>query len=261
MFQKDLVYIRDRGFITLKWMPKLKKYLGDTIADSGVISLLMGHSAIKELEIDVLISKAAEEDLGVETVYDEEEYERKYSENPRMEIGQAEAKTLKKRGRKPYYYWEFIYNGKVYRAPRLSMPGVVAEDNIAIEFQTGIVLLDENTSLRFEGNPVDFDVEKAGAIAERLRNEIDAPYVNVQVSTLGGRERVSILMVLSLDDSSTWVNRILQNSRYMHFSIRRNGVVEQFSKGHLIDKKFRKRTIKSVEELIYKINEYLDSIR
>ena len=43
---------------------------------------------------------------------------------------------------------------------------------------------------------------------------IDAPYMRVVHSSLGGQERVTILFVVSLDAKEDWANDILENSRY-----------------------------------------------
>lgn len=122
--------------------------------------------------------------------------------------------------------------------------------------------IDKEYEKRFGQNPGEADpVAQAEMIAQRLADEIEAPFVNVQVSTLGGKERVSILMKLSLDAKETWVNGIFENSRYMHFHISKDGAVEQFTRQYTIPKKFRKIKVKSAEELAQKINKYLDSVR
>ena len=93
---------------------------------------------------------------------------------------------------------------------------------------------------------------------EEIKNSILAPYVTVTVSMLGGTERASIMITLSLDDKKDWTNGILQNSRYMYFSLSRTGVLEQFNRsGAFRDKKFRKTKAVSVEDAINKINKYL----
>lgn len=53
--------------------------------------------------------------------------------------------------------------------------------------------------------------------AEHLAKTIDGwsfPYVRAHVSTLGGEDRASVLVTVSLDPKETWSNGILENSRY-----------------------------------------------
>lgn len=45
------------------------------------------------------------------------------------------------------------------------------------------------------------------------------PYARVSLSTLGGAERSSIMIALSLEARETWKNNIFENSRYMRIMI------------------------------------------
>lgn len=111
-------------------------------------------------------------------------------------------------------------------------------------------------SVEESGEPL-FSVETAGSLIELLREKINAPHLSVDLSTLGGPERAAVMMTLSLDPKEGWQNNILQNSRYMHFSIRRDGKVEQFGRSHKVPVKFRTVTVKSPGALIDKVNAYL----
>ena len=113
------------------------------------------------------------------------------------------------------------------------------------------------------------DVDEFG---EMLHREIDAPFVNVRKSTLGGEHRVSLMVWISLDDPSTWSNGIRENSRYVSLHIGNNGEIELISdsgrKGHggmmektTLSKRFRKTKYKSFEDAIDKINKYLDGVK
>ena len=104
------------------------------------------------------------------------------------------------------------------------------------------------------------EVPDANASAKLMQNKIEAPYVGAQVSTLGGKERVTILLVVSLDKKEDWSNHILENSRYMRFHFYNTGVLEEFS-GSRFSKKFRKTTVKSVAEAIAKINQYIGIVK
>ena len=104
------------------------------------------------------------------------------------------------------------------------------------------------------------NVPDANASAKLMQSKIEAPYVGAQVSTLGGKERVTILLVVSLDKKEDWSNHILENSRYMRFHFYNTGVLEEFS-GSRFSKKFRKTTVKSVAEAIAKINQYIGIVK
>ena len=106
-----------------------------------------------------------------------------------------------------------------------------------------------------------FDVNDAPKFANDLKNQIKAPYMDVQVSTLGGPENVSVILRLSLDPQDQWLNGILQNSRYSMFHFGRDAKIEQFSKSHTISKKFRKATAKNTKDAIAKVNKYLSQVK
>jgi hypothetical protein len=83
----------------------------------------------------------------------------------------------------------------------------------------------------------------------------DFPYVAGQVSTLGGPERASVLLVVSLQPKSEWKNGILENSDYARFHLSMDGTLEHFS-GHGLGK-MRKTKFKSAGEAAKKIRAFL----
>lgn len=87
--------------------------------------------------------------------------------------------------------------------------------------------------------------------------QINAPFVQHYLSTLGGFANRSLMMTISIDPRTDWENGILQNSRYAHFSIDANGVVENFS-GSL--PKFRKCTVDSADKLVAKLNAWIAKV-
>jgi hypothetical protein len=97
----------------------------------------------------------------------------------------------------------------------------------------------------------------AAKIAENLKVE-QIPHVYVHLSTLGGAERASIIIKLTLDDEDTWVNGIYHNSRYSMFHLN-GGKLEQFSRNHKLPK-FRKATIKSVDDVANKILNWVNKV-
>jgi len=97
-----------------------------------------------------------------------------------------------------------------------------------------------------------FNVETAQSIVERLKEEINSPFVNAYVSTLGGRENVSILLAVSQETKEEWANGIFENSSYRRFHIDNDGTVENFTCSKL--SKVRKFTAKSIDDLICRLN-------
>ncbi len=98
------------------------------------------------------------------------------------------------------------------------------------------------------------------AIVE-LRKGINAPFVNVNVSTLS--KHSTIMIKISLDDKKDWTNNIYQNSRYSQFSLENDPKVsnlEQFSMHYKLSKKFRKCKVKTIKDAITKINKYISEI-
>lgn len=105
-----------------------------------------------------------------------------------------------------------------------------------------------------------FTAKNASLIAKRLETNLEVPYIKAQVSTLGGKENVAIMITVSLDNKSTWGNNILQNSRYMMFHLYNNGTLERFASSHKIALKFRKTKIKDINQLFTTLNNYFQNI-
>lgn len=109
-----------------------------------------------------------------------------------------------------------------------------------------------------------FNYETAPVVAARLNSEINAPYKNATVATLGGRDYASVLLTVSADPKDQWPNGILHNSRYGTFHIDSSGEVEHYSGSfnrlNEPRRNFRKRNVKSVDQLIQVINQHLDAV-
>jgi len=97
----------------------------------------------------------------------------------------------------------------------------------------------------------------AAQIEENLKVEA-IRHLHVELSTLGGEERASIIIKISLDDKNTWSNGIYHNSRYSMFHLN-GGKLEQFSRNHVLPK-FRKATIKSVDDVANKILNWVNKV-
>jgi len=86
------------------------------------------------------------------------------------------------------------------------------------------------------------------------------PYVGIQYTSLGGEERASFMVTVSIQPKAEWQNGILQNSQYSIFRVNKEPigyVVENFS-GSL--PKFRKFNAETLEELINKLNIYFGKV-
>jgi len=101
-----------------------------------------------------------------------------------------------------------------------------------------------------------FDVNSAQKTIEYLSNNIEAPFVQAYYSTLGGKDKVSILIAISLDQKKDWPNKILQNSNYIKLYFASNGDIEYIC-GNKIGG-FRKIKSKSIVEAVEKINKYIN---
>lgn len=100
-----------------------------------------------------------------------------------------------------------------------------------------------------------FDIASAPTAVEAIKSGIKAPVIGAQVSTLGGPERASIMIVVGLEPKESWVNGIFENSKYARFRLDRNGVMESFVNN--TGTKFRKTRAKSIEDVIAKLNAFI----
>jgi len=98
-----------------------------------------------------------------------------------------------------------------------------------------------------------FDYEKLQTEKENIYNAIKAEYKYIQISILGGKENVALMIRLSLDKKETWEYGIFENSKYYHFHIDNYGSIENFSNSHRV-KKVRKKRVKNLTEAIEYIN-------
>jgi hypothetical protein len=104
------------------------------------------------------------------------------------------------------------------------------------------------------------DADDANKIEHDAESRINAPFVTAEVSTLGGKERASLIIKVSLQPKSEWENGIFHNSPYFMMHLGHDGVLEQFTVSHKIPKKFRKSRVKSVDDAIKKTNVYISKI-
>lgn len=110
---------------------------------------------------------------------------------------------------------------------------------------------------RFSALDKIWSYENIDEIIQKLNSGIHAPFLHFSKSMLGGRDRASIAIALSLDPKNTWKNNIFENSRYARFFFEMNGTINQIS-GYGTSK-FRKIRVSSVEAAIAKINAFVQA--
>lgn len=95
-------------------------------------------------------------------------------------------------------------------------------------------------------------------MAQSLRDagvDLRVPYVYASISTIGGSERPTVFFKISLDPQDTWVNGIIENSRYGLFAISFPDQKIELISGH---GKFRKCSFKTEKEAIRKIQGWIN---
>jgi hypothetical protein len=107
-----------------------------------------------------------------------------------------------------------------------------------------------------------FDMSTVDGWKEYISRELGkiAPVVHVDKSTLGGEARVSLLILVSLDEKKDWSDGILENSTYFRMHLGNDGVLEHFS-GYTHHINFRKSRVKSPIDVVAKIGRYIEQVK
>lgn len=96
--------------------------------------------------------------------------------------------------------------------------------------------------------------------ANKIKDKAKASFVNANVMKLGGAGRHSIAISMSLDSRENWKNGIFENSRSGKFMLNHDGSLEHISGSFVkypAKYKFRKATVKSVDDAIAKLNKFI----
>ena len=125
-----------------------------------------------------------------------------------------------------------------------STPSLISVAEVALEVMTEAAVLDVK------------DVDKW---IPEIKKGIDAGWVSVGSSTLGGDENVAIMIKLTLEPEKDWPNKILQNARFAMIRIATNGTMEMFA-SHRNVKNMRKTKIKSAKDVVNKINTWIKTV-
>ncbi|MEI6529795.1 MAG: hypothetical protein WCN88_05400 [Candidatus Falkowbacteria bacterium] len=96
--------------------------------------------------------------------------------------------------------------------------------------------------------------ENIPELVERLETELPHPFISVQVSTLGGVENASIMLLIGFEDKTEWAHGYVENSIYARVMIDTAGRVEHFSGNKT---KLRSFVAKGFDEIIDKLTNKL----
>ena len=125
-----------------------------------------------------------------------------------------------------------------------STPSLISVAEVALEVMTEAAVLDVK------------DVDKW---IPEIKKGIDAGWVSVGSSTLGGDENVAIMIKLTLEPEKDWPNKILQNARFGMIRIATNGTMEMFASDRRV-KNMRKTKVKSAKDVVSKINTWIKKV-
>ena len=108
-----------------------------------------------------------------------------------------------------------------------------------------------------------FDYDSAKKDAKTIEKYLQrvAPVVKVSVSSLGGRDRVSLVGKLTLDQKRDWPNGILENSRWFIFHLDRFGTLEVHKGWFKIKDKLRKSRNKDIKTAIARMLKYFSKVK
>ena len=104
------------------------------------------------------------------------------------------------------------------------------------------------------------NAKKSAKLIEKYLLKV-APVINVSVSTLGGKDRVSLVGKLTLDPKRDWPNGILENSRWFTFHLDRFGTLEVHKGWFKIKDKLRKSRNKDLKTAIARMLKYFSKVK
>ena len=121
----------------------------------------------------------------------------------------------------------------------------------------------EKNEMNESGKNMIFDYDSAKKDAKTIQKYLMrvAPVVNVSVSSLGGKDRVSLVGKLSLDPKRDWPNGILENSRWFTFHLENDGTLEVQKGWFKIKDKLRKSRNKDLKTAIARMLKYFSMVK
>ena len=104
-------------------------------------------------------------------------------------------------------------------------------------------------------------------IKNGIENEV--PFVHISKGIFGGD---TIMLLISFDPKSEWKFGYVENSNYFRMMVEDNGVIEEFTRSLYykgvgksfetrLKTKFRKCTVKSKEDVVRKIKDYINKVK
>ena len=159
-------------------------------------------------------------------------------------------KTFKNFLKEEVFYW-YIIKGTSQKG-KVSHVGTERQLKLKIRkptFPKGHILLKSRKDLKIgdvwkgsmgvseevkidEGSVLDIkDVDKW---IPEIEKGIDAPWIQVRKSALGGDENVAIMIKVTVEPEKDWPNKILHNAKFGMISIGTDGTMKMFASGHKI---------------------------
>ena len=108
-----------------------------------------------------------------------------------------------------------------------------------------------------------YDPKDGEKWAKEIQKGINAPVVQATTSSLGGEERMSIMVKFSMDKEAAKGGTAWHNSRHVNLRVDIDGSMEMFQKGGSAWrdlKKMRKAKVKSAKDAIKKINDWIKKV-
>lgn len=102
-----------------------------------------------------------------------------------------------------------------------------------------------------------YDPKDADKWIKDIQKGINAPVVQATKSTLGGEERMSIMIKFSMEKEAAKGGTSWHNSNHANLRVDRDGSMEMFQRKHTMGKALRKSKIKSSKDVIKKINDWI----
>ena len=104
-------------------------------------------------------------------------------------------------------------------------------------------------------------IEEITVLRDKLETELQKrfPFFRTNISTLGGINRASIMITLSLEPREEWTNGIKENSRHFNISIHNNSISYEVENTIAVrGLKMRSFTTMDSEKVVSKLNKFFD---
>jgi len=100
-------------------------------------------------------------------------------------------------------------------------------------------------------------------LRDKIETELQKrfPYFRAPISTLGGEDRASIILVFALDKREDWAHGYIENSRYVRLSINNDRSILE-AETFIFPRGLRMRSFKALttDEVLAKLIKYFDKV-